>query len=68
MNNPNNLGSIGDITKRLNIKSKSTIYNKMRCDNFPKPITVGSRTKRWLYSEVDEWIASNITQRNRLSE
>jgi predicted DNA-binding transcriptional regulator AlpA len=68
MSSPNNLGSINDVTKRLGVKSPNTIYNKMRRENFPRPITIGTRTKRWICSEVDEWIASKIALRNRLSE
>lgn len=63
MSEPETLGSIRDITERLGIKSHNTIYNKMRLENFPKPITIGTRTKRWLYSEVDDWIQEKINQR-----
>ena len=41
-------------------RSTQTIYNKMERENFPRPISCGARTKRWLASDVEAWIQAQI--------
>lgn len=38
--------------------SRSTIYNYIHQDRFPKPRRCGSRAVRWAASDVAAWIAS----------
>jgi prophage regulatory protein len=40
--------------------SRSTIYLKVSCGEFPQPIDLGARAVAWLESDVDEWIAARI--------
>lgn len=40
--------------------SRSTIYNRMKEGDFPKPIRLGPRAVGWLENEVDAWIAEQI--------
>ena len=39
---------------------KSTIHNKIKIGEFPKPIPLGARAVAWLESDIDKWIASRI--------
>jgi len=36
--------------------SKSTIYDKIKQGNFPKPVRLGARAVGWRQSDVDGWI------------
>ena len=38
--------------------SRSTIYLKMSRGEFPRPVSVGSGSVRWLASDVDRWVKS----------
>ena len=60
MQNQTVLLNINDIKDLTGYKSKQSIYNIMEEDDFPKPINVGSRSKRWIASEVENWIQGKI--------
>ena len=60
MQNQTVLLNINDIKDLTGYKSKQSIYNIMEDDDFPKPINVGSRSKRWIASEVENWIQGKI--------
>ncbi|OUR02599.1 DNA-binding protein [Pluralibacter gergoviae] len=42
---------------------KSTIYLKIKNNEFPNQISIGSRSVAWVESEVNEWIGNNIKNR-----
>ncbi len=42
--------------------SRSTVYEFMKVGKFPKPINIGTRTKKWLESDIDHWIAEQINK------
>lgn len=42
---------------------KSTIYLKIKGDEFPKQVSIGSRSVAWVESEVNDWIGNNINNR-----
>ena len=60
MKNQTVLLNINDIKDLTGYKSKQSIYNIMEEDGFPRPIDVGSRSKRWIASEVENWIQAKI--------
>lgn len=60
MQNQTVLLNINDIKDLTGYKSKQSIYNIMEEDDFPKPINVGSRSKRWIAIEVENWIQGKI--------
>ncbi|MDO5667369.1 MAG: AlpA family phage regulatory protein [Alcaligenaceae bacterium] len=60
MQNQTVLLNINDIKDLTGYKSKQSIYNIMEEDDFPKPINVGSRSKRWIATEVENWIQGKI--------
>ncbi|MBN8544266.1 MAG: AlpA family phage regulatory protein [Alphaproteobacteria bacterium] len=40
--------------------ARSTIYARMKEQNFPRPIGVGKRSKRWISTVIDHWVAEQI--------
>lgn len=44
---------------------RSTIYLRMSQGTFPMPVSLGTRSVGWVESEIEEWIAGRITQRQR---
>ncbi len=41
--------------------SRSTIYLRISHGEFPAPISLGGRSVGWVESEVDDWIARQIS-------
>ncbi|EML1934319.1 AlpA family transcriptional regulator [Providencia sp. 21OH12SH02B-Prov] len=41
----------------------STIYLKMKSNDFPKQMKIESRSVAWLESEINEWIINNARRR-----
>jgi prophage regulatory protein len=48
-------------------KSTSGIYADMAAGTFPRSVPIGVRTVGWLSSEVDDWIAARIAERDRVA-
>ncbi len=48
-----------DVEARTGL-SRSTIYLKIKCGEFPAQVSLGPRAVGWLEAEVDRWIASCI--------
>jgi len=44
--------------------SRSSIYLRISQGLFPSPIPLGGRAVGWLESEIDEWIATRISERH----
>jgi prophage regulatory protein len=40
--------------------SRSTIYARIQCGEFPCPINLGGRAVAWIESEVTDWVESRI--------
>ena len=58
-----NLLRIKDVVKKTTI-GKSTIWQWVEEEKFPKPIKLSERISVWKDSDIDEWIESKINQRN----
>jgi prophage regulatory protein len=43
---------------------RSTIYLRMSQGVFPKPVSLGCATSRWVEDEVAEWMESRIRARD----
>jgi prophage regulatory protein len=43
--------------------SRSTIYQAILRQEFPRPIPIGARAVGWLESEIAEWLTTRIAQR-----
>lgn len=55
--------SLDDVLERTAL-AKSTLYQRIRAGDFPKPVPLGGRAKRWIASEIDQWIADRIANRD----
>jgi len=42
----------------------STIYELISQGKFPKQIKLSARSSGWLESEIDEWIATKVAERD----
>ena len=51
---------IGQVKATTGFKSTTSVYTLMQTQEFPKPVGIGNRTKRWIESEVQDWIKSRI--------
>ncbi|MCC7000883.1 MAG: AlpA family transcriptional regulator [Gemmatimonadaceae bacterium] len=40
--------------------ARSTIYQRMKCGEFPVQISLGPRSVGWLESDIEAWIASRV--------
>lgn len=47
--------------ENLTGKSRTGIYSDT---TFPRPVKIGTRASAWVESEVDEWIAKRIAERD----
>ncbi|MCK1299729.1 AlpA family transcriptional regulator [Bradyrhizobium sp. 24] len=42
----------------------SSIYEKMMKGEFPKPVPLGRKAVAWLESEIEEWKAARVAERD----
>ncbi len=59
---PMRLMSLKEVTARTTL-SKSSVYELMKEDRFPKQVRLGNRSVAWVESEVDAFIESAISNR-----
>jgi prophage regulatory protein len=52
-----------DVVDRTGL-SKSSIYARAAVGTFPKPVSLGCATSRWVDVEIDEWITAQIAARD----
>jgi len=48
--------------------SRSTIYSYIEQGSFPKSVSLGGRCVGWVESEITEWVAARIEERDSGSE
>jgi predicted DNA-binding transcriptional regulator AlpA len=53
-----------DETKRRTGESDSSIYRGMNRRTFPQSVAVSANKRRWVESEVDEWVWEKIRARD----
>lgn len=46
--------------------SRSEIYRRITCGEFPRPVKLGKHIRAWDSSEIDRWI-ENVIQRSQLA-
>jgi len=56
---------IQDVVHKCNL-SKATIYKKAKEGTFPKQIKLSERSSGWLESEINDWIASKVSDRDQV--
>lgn len=48
-----------EVEKRTGL-SRSSLYDKIRSNEFPAPVSLGASAVAWVESEVNEWIHARI--------
>lgn len=43
--------------------SRSTIYQRISLGEFPAPVSLGARAVGWIESEITDWLANRIAER-----
>lgn len=56
----NSILRLPDVKLRTGL-SRSTIYNSIKSGNFPKHVSLGSRAIGWHSEDIDNWIATRIS-------
>lgn len=51
--------------ERITGMRRSTLYEAIAADRFPKPVPIGRRAVGWLESEVAEWQAACVARRDK---
>jgi prophage regulatory protein len=51
--------------KAFSGKGKTQIYHDMAQNTFPKNVSIGSRSRAWLLSELVKWRDSKIAERDK---
>ena len=41
-------------------KSRTTIHRDVKAGTFPQPIAIGPRSKAWLESDIEAWMAEQV--------
>ncbi|MFQ2674712.1 helix-turn-helix transcriptional regulator [Aeromonas caviae] len=54
---------VGEAVKKTGL-SKSSIYDLMAQDLFPKTVRLGARSVAFIESEIDAWMVERIATRN----
>jgi prophage regulatory protein len=54
--------------KRLTGLSTATLYRKISGGDFPRPVQLGAAARAWVLSEIQNWIAKRIAQRETLED
>lgn len=52
---------LNEVTNKTGL-SRSTIYERIKKNSFPKPISLGERAIGFISEEVDAWIEDRITE------
>jgi len=55
---------IKEVIKKTGL-CKSSIYAHIQAGAFPKQIKLTQRSSGWLESEIDQWLADRIAERDR---
>ncbi len=63
MSGPARLLALPEVQRRVPLH-RATIWRLAARGAFPPPLVVGSR-RFWIEAEIDEWLASRITERDR---
>jgi len=50
--------------KKTTGQSRSTIYDKMKRGEFPKPVKIGERAVGWVEAEVEAWLKARMQARD----
>jgi len=63
---PESILRLPEVQKRTGL-SRSTIYDRLKVDAFPKPISIGDRAIGFVESEITMWIEEKINQSRQVA-
>lgn len=49
---------VNDVLSLTGLKSRTTLWRRLRAGKFPEPVDLGGGQIGWIESDVQEWIAS----------
>jgi prophage regulatory protein len=55
---------IDDVVARFGLHGHEQVYGLMKDGQFPRPIRVGKRAVAWLESELQQWLAQRVAERD----
>ena len=58
---------LGTVVRRAGV-AKSAIYRGIEGEEFPKPVPLGPRVRRWAAHEVDAWMHARLNMLGRLRD
>ena len=50
---------IAEVKQQVGL-GRSSIYSKIKCGEFPAPVTLGARAVAWLSDEITAWIDGRV--------
>ena len=51
-----------EVTRRIGM-GRSWVYEQIKKDEFPRPLTYGGRAVLWVEAEINDWIERQIASR-----
>ena len=45
--------------------SPTHLWRLVKSERFPKPVPTGMKSRYWLESEIDDWIAAHVAKRDQ---
>ncbi|HCE2128182.1 TPA: AlpA family phage regulatory protein [Vibrio parahaemolyticus] len=61
---PNRLIKLDEVMHIVGL-SRVSIYNFIKKKKFPQPLSLGPRTARWKYQDIQNWIMEKIQERDQ---
>ncbi|MBE4349958.1 AlpA family phage regulatory protein [Vibrio parahaemolyticus] len=61
---PNRLMKLEEVIHTVGL-SRASIYNFMEEGVFPQSVSLGPRTARWKYQDIQNWIVEKIQERDQ---
>lgn len=62
VHNPNRIIRLSEVLHKTGL-SRSTMYRLIQLDQFPKQVSLLSKTSGWSEREVDQWIEDRLSSR-----
>lgn len=49
-------------------QGRSAVYAGIKNGTFPRPVKLGTRSVAWVKSEIDQWIAERVAERDQAGD
>ena len=51
---------------KVGVKSRNTVHDWVKSQDFPKPVQLGGNRIGWIESEVDAWLETNLRKERQM--